>query len=92
MTFIISLNIQELGAGPKYLPLKHLLSSLHPYVIIIQETMHSVPQVVLYFWKMFPNWYIYATVVVGLSGGLVALLDPRWIKIKAYKCFAGILL
>lgn len=41
---------------------------------------------------MFLNWYISTTTIVDLSSGLVALWDPKWVKIKSYKCFAGILL
>lgn len=41
---------------------------------------------------MFPSWFLVASEAQGLSGGLAVLWDPTWIKAKAYKCFAGILI
>jgi len=89
---IISLNIRGLGTTPKYLALKNLLLSLHPLIILIQEMMHNVPHAIEYFRKMFPTWHITAIAAMGLSGSLVALWDPRWINMKDFKCFVGILL
>lgn len=45
-----------------------------------------------YFRQMFPDWHMAAMIVVLLSGGLVALWDPRWVNVRAFSCFAGILL
>jgi len=41
---------------------------------------------------MLLKWHIAPTTIAGLSGGLVALWDPQWVKIKAFKFFVGILL
>lgn len=86
------MNIRGLGAGPKYLALKHLFYSAHPKIILIQESMHDRLSSIKYFRKMFPSWHITAIDANGHSGGLVALWNPLWIRAMAYKCFAGILL
>lgn len=54
--------------------------------------MHNCSEAVLYFQKMFPSWHISATDSTGLLGWLVALWDPSWVSVKAFRCFAGILL
>lgn len=54
--------------------------------------MQAVPQVVEYFIKMLPDWYMVVTDAHGLSGGLAAIWDPWWVNVKAFSCFAGILL
>lgn len=41
---------------------------------------------------MFPSWYIAATEVSGLSGGLAVLWDPWWISAKTFRCLGGILI
>eukprot|EP00253_Pinus_taeda_P010868 PITA_10868 len=86
------MNIRGLGAGPKYLALKHLFYSVRPKIILIQESMHDCQSSLSYFRRMFPSWHISAIGACGLSGGLVALWNPLWIRASAYKCFAGILL
>lgn len=86
------MNIQGLGVAPKYLALKELFLSTRPYIILLQETMHSTEQVIKYFRKMLPYWHMATIDVASLSGGLVALWDPRWVYMKAFLCFACILL
>eukprot|EP00253_Pinus_taeda_P005605 PITA_05605 len=86
------MNIRGLGAGTKYLALKHIFSSARPKIILIQESMHDRHSSIAYFRKMFPSWHMAAIDVCGHSGGLVALWNPLWIRASAYKCFAGILL
>lgn len=54
--------------------------------------MHGVPESIIYFRRMFPFWHIVATEANGQSGGLVVLWDPGWIRAKAFRCLAGILL
>lgn len=92
MTFIISMNIKGLGANPKYLALKEIFYSARPKIILIQETMHSSQVSIAYFRRMFPSWFMVASEACGQSGGLAVLWDPVWIKAKAFKCFAGILI
>eukprot|EP00253_Pinus_taeda_P003346 PITA_03346 len=41
---------------------------------------------------MFPSWYIAATEVSGLSGGLAVIWDPRWISASTFRCLGGILI
>lgn len=92
MTFLISFNIRGLGAAPKFLALKEILFSAHPYIICIQETMHPSSVSLAFFRKMFPSWHMAATEAEGLSGGLVVLWDPLRVRAKAFKCCAGILI
>eukprot|EP00253_Pinus_taeda_P027392 PITA_27392 len=54
--------------------------------------MHSSRATLAFFKRMFPSWFMVATEANGLSGGLAVLWDPVWIKAKAYKCCAGILI
>ena len=54
--------------------------------------MHSAPVSISYFRKMFPLWHMVALEGNGLSGGLTVLWNPDWIRAKAFKCFAGILI
>jgi len=92
MTFIISMNIRVLDADPTFLALKDIFYYARPKIILIQETLHSSQVSISYFRKMFPSWYLVASEARGLSGGLAALWDPQWIRAKAYKCFAGIII
>jgi len=85
------MNIRGMGADQKFLALKEILSSNHPSIILIQETMHATEVSIRYFRRMFPLWHIVATDANGLSGGLIILWNPSWIAAKEYKCFAGIL-
>lgn len=86
------MNICGLGADQLFLALKNLFYSAQPKIILIQETMHSNHVSISYFRKMFPSWHLVASEAKGLSGGLAVLWDPVWIRAKAYKCFAGILI
>eukprot|EP00253_Pinus_taeda_P035371 PITA_35371 len=86
------MNIRGLGAGPKYLALKHIFYSARPKIILIQETMHDRLSSISYFRKMFPSWYMMAIDACGHSGGLAVLWNPLWIRTNAYKCFAGIMI
>lgn len=92
MNFILYMSIRGLGSTQKFLALKEIFLSCHSYIILLQETMHSAQQVILYFRKMFPNWHIAATDAADLSRGLVALWDSIWVDMMAYSCFVGILL
>lgn len=92
MTRIMSINIRGLGADPKFIALKELFLSLYPNLILIQETMRKRTEAVSYFRKMFPSWHITAIDSTGLFGGPVALWDPSCVSVKAFRCFAGILL
>lgn len=54
--------------------------------------MAGTDRSIVYFWSMLPGWFIAALDAFGLSGGRVAIWDPRWFKLKAYRFFSGILL
>eukprot|EP00253_Pinus_taeda_P025007 PITA_25007 len=92
MMDIVSMNICGLGAGPKYLALKHIFFFSRLKIILIQETMHDRQSSIAYFRKMFPSWFMVAIDACGHSGGLAVLWNPLWIRATTYKCFAGILL
>lgn len=38
------------------------------------------------------SWFFVAIDSCGLSRGLVALWNPLWVNVKAFKCFASLLL
>eukprot|EP00253_Pinus_taeda_P006854 PITA_06854 len=86
------MNIRGLGAPPKFLALKKFFFQARPKIIFIQETMHSSRVSLAFFRRMFPSWFMVATEANGLSGGLAVLWDPVWIKAKAFKCCAGIMI
>eukprot|EP00253_Pinus_taeda_P024216 PITA_24216 len=86
------MNIRGLGAPQKFLVLKKFLFQARPKIVFIQETMHSSRVSIAFFRKMFPSWFMVATGANSLSGGLVVLWDPAWIKTKAFKCCAGIMI
>jgi len=86
------MNIRGLGVDLKFLAFNNLFSSAKQKIILVQETMHSKHVSISYFRKMFPSWHMAASEAKGLSRGLVVLWDPSWIRAKAYKCFAGILI
>lgn len=92
MTFLISMNIRGLGATPKFLALKEIFLPARPKIIFIQETMHSSIVSLAFFRKMFSSWHMVATEENGQSGGLAVLWDLTWIKVKAFKCCASILI
>lgn len=83
MNLVLSMNIRGLGAAHKFLALKELFFSNKPYIILLQESMHTTQQAVKNFRKMFLEWHIVATDSCGLSGGLAALWNPRWVNFKA---------
>lgn len=91
MNNIMSMNIQGLGADPKFMALNDFFRSTKSRLLLIQETMHDCTQTISYFRRMFPTWHMVATDAVGLSGGLAVLWDPKWIK-AVFQCFAGILI
>lgn len=92
MTFIFSLNLWGLGAAPKFLALKDCFSTNRPFIILLQETMHTAPQVIGYFQIMLPDWHMVATDANGHSRGLIAIWDLRWVKLRDFSCFSKILL
>eukprot|EP00253_Pinus_taeda_P020761 PITA_20761 len=86
------MNIRGLGAPQKFLSLKNFFFRARPKIVFIQETMHSSRVSIAFFRKMFPSWFMVATEANSLSGGLAVLWDPVWIKAKAFKCCAGIMM
>lgn len=92
MNNLLSLNIQGLGADPKFMALKNLFLSTKSRLLLIQETMHDDSQTISYFRRMFPSSHIVASSSIGLSGELAVLWDPKWIKVVAFQCFVGILI
>eukprot|EP00253_Pinus_taeda_P002898 PITA_02898 len=86
------MNIRGLGAGPKFLALKHFFRTTKAKVIFVQETMHSSRDSIAYFRRMFPSWFLVATGANGQSGGLAVMWDPVWVKALAFKCCVGILI
>lgn len=88
---ILSLNLHGLGEATKRLSLKHLIHSFCAFIILIQEMMTNKLRAINYFLSVCPSWHLVAIDSSGLSGGLVALWDPRWANLVAYKFFIDIL-
>ena len=89
---ILSLNIRGLGSLAKQKSLRHLLSSLSPDVVILQETMTSPYPALYAFSKLCPGWEFCALSSNGLSGGILSGWNLKIIKCKAFHTAAGIML
>ena len=89
---ILYLNIRGLGGRPKTLGLRSLFDSLHPDIVLFQETMCSDLPALISFSKLLHSWEYCAVSAKGLSGGLLSAWNPLSVKCKAYHTFAGILL
>ena len=89
---ILSLNVRGLGSMAKQKGLRHLVSSLSPDIILLQETMNSTYRALLAFSKLCPGWEFCAISSSGLSGGILSSWNPLQVKCKAFHTLAGILL
>ena len=89
---ILSLNVRGLGGRPKTLGLRSLINSLHPDIILFQETMCSALPSLFSFSKLLPSWEFCAISARGLSGGLLSAWNPLHVKCRAFHTYAGILL
>jgi len=54
--------------------------------------MTNAQKVLDYFRKILPNWNMAFVDSVGLSEGLTALWNLKWVNFEAYKCFTRIFL
>ena len=86
------MNIRGLGGFAKQKSLCHLLSSLSPDVVLLQETMTSPYPALFAFSKLCPGWEFCALSSNGLSRGVLSGWNPKLFKCKAYQTAAGILL
>lgn len=68
--------MHELGYHSKLLSLKQLFKSIHPFIILIQETMAYSHKIFSYFSKILLDWNMVVVDSTGHSGGLAALWDP----------------
>lgn len=88
---ILSLNIHGLGDTTQRISLKNPIIFVHTFIIFIQKAMSVKTKAIEYFLSIYPNWHIVDVDSCGLLGGIVALWDPIWAKLRAYKFFASIL-
>ena len=89
---ILSLNVWGLGGSTKQKSLHHLLASVSPDLILLQETMSSTYPALLAFSKLRLGWKFCAISSKGLSGGIISSWNPLRVRCKAFKTLAGILL
>ena len=89
---ILSLNIRGLGGSVKQKILRHLLKTLSPDVVLLQETMTSTYPTLFAFSKLCPGWEFCALDSLRLSRGILSGWNPRVLRCKAYHTLAGILL
>ena len=88
----LTLNVRGLGGLAKQKILRHLISSLSPDVILLQETMTSIYAALFAFSKLCPGWEFCAIKAKGLSGGILSGWNPKLLRCKAFHTVAGILL
>ena len=67
------------------------MDRIKPDVIFIQETMVSGVKASNFFLGIKKDWVVVFVDVVGLPWCLLAVWDPRKIKLKAFSISAGIL-
>jgi hypothetical protein len=72
-----SFNAHGVGGAPKFLPLKRLVKSCSPNVIMIQETMCFGSKAVETFSPWLKDWSFSSVNSVGLSGGLLTTWNPH---------------
>ena len=89
---IITLNVHGLGGFAKQKSLCHLLFSLSPDVVLLQETMTSPYPTLFTFSKLCPGWEFCALSSNGLFGGILSGWNSKLIKCKAFHTAASILL
>ena len=89
---ILSLNVRGLGGSVKQKSLRHLISTLSPDMILLQETMTSTYPALFAFSKLCPGWEFCAIDSSGLSGGILSGWNPHVLRCKAYHTMAGILI
>ena len=89
---ILTLNFHGLGGLVKQKSLCHLIVSLSPDVVLLQETMTSSYLALFAFSKLFPGWEFCALSSKGLSGGILSGWNPKLLKCKSFHIAAGILL
>ena len=92
MMRILSLNVRGLGGSTKQKSLRHLIKSLSPNLVLLQETMTSSYPTLFAFSKLCPGWEFCALNSNGLSGGILSGWNPKILRCKAYQTFAGVLL
>lgn len=79
---IISMNVRGLGVTLKIRSLWVIVRTHSLDMILIQEIMMHIC----------PNWFLCATSVNGLSGGLGILWNPRIFEMQKFISCAGIIL
>ena len=89
---ILTLNVRGLGGFAKQKSLRHLLFTLSPDVVLLQESMTSPYPALFSFSKLCPGWEFCALSSKGLSGGILSGWNPKLLKCKAFHTAAGILL
>ena len=88
---ILSLNVRGLGGKTKQSILHSLFLSIHPDMILLQETMCSTYPALLAFSMLLPNWEYCAISASGLLGGLLTAWNPHRVRCRAFETIAGIL-
>ena len=88
----LTLNVRGLGGLAKQKILRHLIVTISPDVVLLQETMTSSYPALFAFSKLCPGWEFCALSSKGLSGGIISGWNPKLLKCKAFHIATGILL
>ena len=88
----LTLNVRGLGGLAKQKSLRHLIATLSPDVVLLQETMTSAYPALFAFSKICLGWEFCAINAKGLSGGILSGWNPKLLNCKAFHTTAGILL
>ena len=89
---ILTMNVRGLGGLAKQKSLRHLLFTLSPDVVLLQETMTSSYPALFAFSKLCPGWEFCALSSNDLSRGILSRWNPKLLKCKAFHTTASILL
>ena len=88
----LTLNVRGLGGLAKQKSLHHLIVTLSPDVVLLQETMTSSYPALFAFSMIYPGWEFCALNSKGLSGGILSGWNPKLLKYKSFHTATGILL
>ena len=89
---ISTINLRGLGKSPKFPALRCLFSTIHPDLVLVQETMAKASKACNYFLRLFPGWEVCVVDAVGRSGGLLCIWNPDVCDLSPFSLRSGILL
>ena len=89
---ITTINLRGLGKSLKFSALKRLFSTVHPDLVLVQETMDVANMACQLFLHLFPGWEVCVVDADGLSRGLLCIWNPDVSDLSPFSLRSGILL